>query len=118
MHSFICLQFPSPLQISVPISVPKNKVLERSTLQYLVLENWNFSSIFASTLNFGQSWQNFSYCGRLKKYMFVEFPLAPMGVLGPGAGHARPSAQPPINTSRNLPAPVSAYTVSPIRVMG
>jgi hypothetical protein len=31
-----------------------------------------------------------------------------MGVLAPGSAHARPSALPPIDTSRNFPAPVSA----------
>jgi hypothetical protein len=31
-----------------------------------------------------------------------------MGVLAPGSAHARPSAQPPIDTSRNFPAPMSA----------
>ena len=29
-------------------------------------------------------------------------PLAPMGVLAPGSAHARPSALPPIDTSRKL----------------
>jgi hypothetical protein len=33
-----------------------------------------------------------------------------MGVLPPGSAHARPSAQPPINTSGNFPAHVSAVT--------
>ena len=28
----------------------------------------------------------------------------PMGVLAPGSAHARPSAQPPIDVSRNFPA--------------
>jgi hypothetical protein len=36
------------------------------------------------------------------------FPLVPMGVLAPGSAHARPSARPPINTSGNFPAHVSA----------
>jgi hypothetical protein len=31
-----------------------------------------------------------------------------MGVLAPGSAHARPSARPPIDTSGNFPAPVSA----------
>ena len=34
----------------------------------------------------------------------TEIPLAPMGVLAPGSAHARPSAQPPIDTSRNFSA--------------
>ena len=39
---------------------------------------------------------------------FTEiFPLAPMGVLAPGSAHARPSAQPPIDTSGNLSAHMS-----------
>ena len=37
-----------------------------------------------------------------------EFPLAPMGVLAPGSAHTRPSARPPIDTSGNFPAHVSA----------
>ena len=36
------------------------------------------------------------------------FPLAPMGVLAPGSAHARPSARPPIDTSGNFSAHVSA----------
>ena len=42
------------------------------------------------------------------------FSLAPMGVLAPRSAHARPSAQPPINMSRNFPAPVSAELSSNI----
>ena len=34
--------------------------------------------------------------------MVKEYPLAPMGVLAPGSAHARPSTQPPIDTSVNL----------------
>ena len=37
-------------------------------------------------------------------------PLAPMGVLAPGSAHARPSTRPPIDTSGNFPAHVSAIT--------
>jgi len=37
-----------------------------------------------------------------------KFPLAPMGVLAPGSGHARPSAQPPIDTIGNFSAHKSA----------
>ena len=33
-----------------------------------------------------------------------------MGVLAPGSAHARPSARPPIDTSGNFPAHVSAVT--------
>ena len=36
-----------------------------------------------------------------------KFPLVPMGVLAPGSAHARPSARPPIDTSRNFPPHVS-----------
>ena len=43
-----------------------------------------------------------------KKKKYLKFPLAPMGVLTPGSAHARPSARPPIDTSGNFPAPVSA----------
>jgi hypothetical protein len=42
------------------------------------------------------------------------FPLAPMGVLALGSAHARPSARPPINTSGNFPACVSAESPSNI----
>ena len=38
----------------------------------------------------------------------TKFPLAPMGVLAPRSTHARPSAQPPIDTSRNFSAHMSA----------
>ena len=37
----------------------------------------------------------------------VEFPLAPMGVLAHGSAHARPSAEPPIDTSGNFSAHMS-----------
>ena len=43
-----------------------------------------------------------------------KFPLAPMGFLTPGSAHARPSAQPPINTSGNFPAHMSAESPSNI----
>ena len=35
-----------------------------------------------------------------------KFPLATMGALATGSAHARPSAQAPIDTSRNLVASV------------
>ena len=37
----------------------------------------------------------------------IFFPLAPRGVLAPGSAHARPSAQPPIDTSGNISVHVS-----------
>jgi hypothetical protein len=40
-----------------------------------------------------------------------KFPLTPMGVLAPGSAHTRPSAQPPIDMSGNLPAHVSAESL-------
>jgi hypothetical protein len=43
-----------------------------------------------------------------------KFPLAPMGVLAPGSAHARPSARPPIDTSGNFSAHVSAESPSNI----
>ena len=46
-----------------------------------------------------------------------EFPLAPMGVLAPGSAHARPSARPPIDTSGNFPAPVSAEWLSAFKTV-
>ena len=42
------------------------------------------------------------------------FPLAPMGVLAPRSVHTRPSARPPIDTSGNFPAHVSAESPSNI----
>ena len=42
-----------------------------------------------------------------------QFPLAPMGVLAPVSAHAGHSAQPPIDTSGNFPARVSAESISP-----
>ena len=46
--------------------------------------------------------------------IMIKFTLAPMGVLAPGSAHARPSAQPPIDTSGNFPAHVSAESPSNI----
>ena len=43
-----------------------------------------------------------------------KFSLAPMGVLPPGFVYATPSAQPPIDTSGNIPAHVSAESPSNI----
>jgi hypothetical protein len=43
-----------------------------------------------------------------------KIPLVPIGVLAPGSAHARPSAQPPINTTRNSPVHVSAESPSNI----
>jgi hypothetical protein len=37
----------------------------------------------------------------------MEFPLTQMGVLAPGSTHARPSTQPPIDVSGNIPAHMS-----------
>ena len=37
----------------------------------------------------------------------LKFSLAPMGVHAPGSAHVRPSARPPINTSRNFPSHMS-----------
>ena len=44
----------------------------------------------------------------------AKFPLAPMGVLVPGSAHARPSTQPPIDTSGNFLAHMSAESPSNI----
>ena len=41
----------------------------------------------------------------------IKFPLAPMGVLAPGSAHARPSAQPPIDTSGKFSAHMSGRGV-------
>ena len=45
---------------------------------------------------------------------YTKFSLTPMGVLAPGSAHTRPSAQPPIDMSRNFPAHVSAKSPSNI----
>ena len=42
-----------------------------------------------------------------RRTLLNKFPLAPMGALAPGSVHARPSAQPPIDTSGNFSAQVS-----------
>ena len=47
---------------------------------------------------------------------YLKFPLAPMGVLGPGSAHARPSAQPLIDTSGNFP--VHVFAKSPSNIWG
>jgi hypothetical protein len=39
---------------------------------------------------------------QLTTIIISKIPLVPMGVLAPGSAHARPSAQPPINTSGNF----------------
>ena len=50
---------------------------------------------------------------KFKKKNSSKIPLAPMGVLAPLSAHAGPSAQPPIGTSGNFPARVSAESISP-----
>ena len=54
------------------------------------------------------------YCIDFSDYFKIKFPLAPMGVLAPGSAHVRPSARPPIDTSGNFPAHVSAESPSNI----
>ena len=49
-----------------------------------------------------------------RRIYHIKFPLAPMGVLVPGSAHARPSTQPPIDTSGNIPAHMSAESPSNI----
>ena len=44
----------------------------------------------------------------------IKFPLEPMGVLAHGSAHVRPSARPPIDTSGNFLAHMSAETPSKI----
>ena len=43
--------------------------------------------------------------------LHAKILLAQMGVLAPGSAHARPSARPPIDTSGNFPAHVSAESL-------
>jgi hypothetical protein len=50
----------------------------------------------------------------LKFVQKKEYPLGPMGVLATGSAHPRPSSQPPIETSGNFPAEVSAESPSNI----
>ena len=45
--------------------------------------------------------------------LVMKIPLAPMGVLAPVSAHAGPFAQPPIGTSGNLSARVSAELILP-----
>ena len=50
---------------------------------------------------------SFSDDGRYESFSdhkIYEFPFIPMGVLGPGFVHARPSARPTIDMSENFPA--------------
>jgi hypothetical protein len=47
----------------------------------------------------------------LQKKDLTTIPLAPMGVLAPGSSHAKPSARPPIDTSGNFSAHVSAESL-------
>ena len=49
-----------------------------------------------------------------KEEKYQKFPLAQMGVLAPVSAHVGPSAQPPIGTSGNFPAYVSAESPSNI----
>ena len=57
----------------------------------------------------------FIQCSKIKQNL-QKFQLAPMGVLvlAHGSAHARPSAQPPIDTSGYFPANVSAE--SPLNI--
>ena len=54
------------------------------------------------------------YADYCQEEIMEKFPLAPMGVLAPGSAQARPSARPPIDTSGNFPAHVSAESPSNI----
>ena len=58
-------------------------------------------------------WKSLKNSGNIMKIV-LKFPLAPMGVLAPVSAHAGPSAQPPIGTSGNFPARVSAESPSNI----
>ena len=56
----------------------------------------------------GSIWQYLRRFTKPTKIMkIIPPPLAPMGVLTPGSAHARPSAQPPIDTSGNFSAHMS-----------
>ena len=59
-----------------------------------------------STLTLIETIVNYMQC-MLDSDNGAKFPLTPMGVLAPGSAHARPSDQPPINTSGNFLAQVS-----------
>ena len=56
---------------------------------------------------------SFSVSSNNNSINLFKFPLAPMGVLAPVSAHAGPSAQPPIDTSGNFSARVSAESISP-----
>ena len=47
-------------------------------------------------------WLDVVISNKSKWFYYAKFPLVPMGVLTPRYAHARPSAQPPIDTSRNF----------------
>ena len=49
----------------------------------------------------------------VRKRKEKKFPLAPLGVLAPVSAHTGHFAQPPIDTSGNFPARVSAESISP-----
>ena len=53
---------------------------------------------FSKPIHFGTN----SCLGLQPNQSLFKFPLAPMGVLAPRSAHAWPSAQPPINISRNF----------------
>ena len=87
----------------------------------VVLTHWPFQDYcycaVASIILWVAYWPLATLTVKLKKIMWWEvykFPLAPMGVLAPGSEHARPSTQPPIDTSGNFSADVSAESPSNI----
>ena len=53
------------------------------------------------------SWDGFWSLNNNLKTLVSEFPLSPRGALAPGSAYARPSAQAPIDTSRNFSVQVS-----------
>ena len=71
------------LTLSLTVALPRSFTLTLTTASGFVIE-YDIEMFQIQPLN------------------FPKFPLVPMGVLAPGSAHARPSAQPPIDTSRNF----------------
>ena len=69
------------------------------------IENMMYNNIleYFANIDHSSKWEQQGFDEKLN-----NIPLAPRGVLAPVSTHAGPSAQPPIGTSGNFPARVSA----------
>jgi hypothetical protein len=80
------------------------KTIENTGKHLTILENtWE---TWKKMTNVEKCWKTLKNTENTSKNTW-QFPLAPMGVLAPGSAHAKPSAQLPIDTSRNFSAHVS-----------